>query len=151
MLKIPQKVDHALLLMRHLAEGHATARPVSLEEVAKRERISQGYLEEVARLLRTAGLISGRRGVGGGYTLARKASDMTVADVITAMEGKTWSMECLGLSSVASAKEDESPKEHRVSANDALWRKVQGQVMATLHSVTIAEIVREWTSEKETV
>ena len=141
MLKIPQKVDHALLLMRHLAEGHATARPVSLEEVAKRERISQGYLEEVARLLRTAGLITGRRGIGGGYTLARKASDMTVADVITAMEGKTWTMECLG----------ESPKEHRVSANDALWRKVQGQVMATLHSVTIAEIVREWTSEKETV
>ncbi len=121
-------MDHALLLVRHLAEGVG---PVSLEEVATREKISQGYLEEVARLLRSAGLISGRRGAGGGYTLRQKPADITVADVITAMEGRTWTVECLG----------EGAKEHHVSANDAIWRKVQGQVMTTLHSMTIAEIV----------
>lgn len=140
MLKIPQKIDHALFLMLQLAEGFKdelkTARPVSLEGVARQGGISHGYLEEVAGLLRSAGLIAGRRGAGGGYVLAKTPGDITVADVITAMEGRTWTMECLS----------GSPNETRVSANDAIWRKIQGQVMTTLYGMTIAELAAENTT-----
>ena len=58
--------------------------------------------------------------------------DITVADIITAIEGRTWSAECIG--------EDERPK---VSANQDIWRKVQGQVMTTLHGMTVADLVEE--------
>lgn len=132
MLKVPQKVDHGLMLMRHLAANYAAKQPLSLEDVAKKEGVSQGYLEEVARLLRAAKLVEGRRGIGGGYVLAKDPADITVANVVTALEGKTWTPECIG----------ETPK-RRPSANDAIWRRVQGQVMATLHAMTVADIVEE--------
>ncbi|HTM68898.1 MAG TPA: Rrf2 family transcriptional regulator [Candidatus Binatia bacterium] len=128
MLKVPQKVDHALSLMRLLAERQGTGAPLSLEDVAGTTKVSQGYLEEVARLLRAAKLIEGRRGAGGGYVLAKVAKDITVADVMVAIEGRTWTAECLG----------EQPKR---AANDAVWRKVQGQVMTTLGAISIADVV----------
>ncbi len=118
--------------MRHLAVRHEAKQPLSLEDVAKSERISQGYLEEVARLLRAAGLVEGRRGAHGGYVLAKNPSDITVANIVTALEGKTWTPECVG-----------APVRRRGSANDAIWRKVQGQVMATLHGMTLADVVAE--------
>ena len=130
MLKVPQKVDHGLMLMRHLAANYAAKQPLSLEDVAKKEGVSQGYLEEVARLLRAAKLVEGRRGIGGGYVLAKDPADITVANVVTALEGKTWTPECIG----------ETPK-RRPSSNDAIWRRVQGQVMASLHAMTIADVV----------
>lgn len=121
--------------MRQLALRHETKQVLSLEGVAKAERISQGYLEEVARLLRSAGLIAGRRGAGGGYVLAKQPSDITVANVVTALEGKTWTPECVG-----------APVRRRTSANDSIWRKVQGQVMATLHGMTLADLITENTA-----
>lgn len=121
------------MLMRHLAANYAAKQPLSLEDVAKKEGVSQGYLEEVARLLRAAKLVEGRRGIGGGYVLAKDPADITVANVVTALEGKTWTPECIG---------GESPK-RRASANDAIWRRVQGQVMATLHAMTIAEVAAD--------
>lgn len=129
MLKVPQKADHALVLMRHLALRHEAKLPLSLEEVAGAEGISQGYLEEVARLLRAANLIEGRRGAHGGYVLLREPQEITVADVVTAIEGHKWAAECLG-----------EPKRARVAAHDALWRKVQGQVMTTLRGLTVADV-----------
>ena len=142
--------------MRQLAEGFAAKKPVSLDEVARKERISQGYLEEVARLLRSAGLIAGRRGAGGGYVLARNPSEITVAEVITAMEGKTWMMECLGemkgeqpVAARSSLPAVRHANEPHVSANDAVWKKIQGQVMTTLHQTTIASLVNEKFLSKE--
>lgn len=134
MLKVPQKVDLALVLMRRLAEGQSDARPLSLDDVARDADVSQGYLEEIARLLRAAGLVTGRRGVRGGYVLARPAADISVADVVVALLGNTWTAECLG----------EKPRGANAATEETavLWRKVQGQVMTTLRAVTVAELVK---------
>ncbi|MEY4745332.1 MAG: hypothetical protein RL272_1277 [Candidatus Parcubacteria bacterium] len=133
MLNVPQKVDHGLVLMRHLALRYAAKTPLSLDDVARKERISQGYLEEVARLLRAAGLVEGRRGARGGYVLARDPRELTVADVMTAIEGRTWAAECLG----------GATKRARLAAHDSVWRKVQGQVMTTLRGITIADVAED--------
>lgn len=118
------------MLMRHLAANYAAKQPLSLEDVAKKEGVSQGYLEEVARLLRAAKLVEGRRGIGGGYVLAKDPAEITVADVMVAIEGPTWTAECLA----------EKPVRARIAANDVVWRKVQGQVMTTLRSISIADV-----------
>jgi len=128
-LKVSKKVDHALMLMRHLAACHDAKLPLSLEEVAKANAVSQGYLEEVVRLLRAAKLVESRRGAHGGYMLTREPQNITVSDVVTAIEGHKWMDECLG-----------KTKRTRVAAHDALWRKVQGQIMITLRSLTIADV-----------
>lgn len=133
MLKVPQKLDLALVLLRRLAENQAGGQPLSLDGVAQEASVSQGYLEEVARLLRAAGLVSGRRGSHGGYVLAKPASDISVADAVVAVLGRTWSAECLG----------EKPARHADAASSRLWRKVQGQVMTTLGAVTISELAAQ--------
>lgn len=131
------------MLMRHLATNYAAKTPLPLEDVAREERISQGYLEEVARLLRAAGLVEGRRGAHGGYVLARDPRDVTVADVMTAIEGQTWTAQCLGMSAEALAKGDGNPKRVRACVHEAVWRKVQGQVMTTLRGITIADVAND--------
>jgi len=131
MLKVPQKVDHGVLLMRYLAERQESGAPLALDEVAKAESISQGYLEEVARLLRSAGLISGKRGAGGGYVLVRDPRDISLADIVTVVEGRTWTAECIG----------DAANRVKAGAHDAVWRKVQAQVMTTLGNISVADVV----------
>jgi Rrf2 family protein len=132
-LKVPQKLNLALLLLRRLAENQAGGHPMSLDGVSQEASVSQGYLEEVARLLRAAGLVAGRRGLHGGYVLAKPATDISVADAVVAVLGSTWSAECLS----------EKPTRQADAASSRLWRKVQGQVMTTLGAVTISELAAQ--------
>jgi Rrf2 family protein len=134
-LNIPQKVDHGLLLAARLAERFADKTPLPLEEIARKEGISHGYLEEVARLLRAAGMIEGKRGAGGGYVLAKDPNEISVADVIAAIEGRGWFAECLG--------EHGHAAKVRASSNRDVWRKVQGQFMASLYGMTVAQVAAD--------
>ena len=63
------------------------AGPVSLAEIAARHQISLSYLEQLFSKLRQRGLVESTRGPGGGYSLARRAESITVADIIGAVEG----------------------------------------------------------------
>ncbi len=69
-------------LARHWGEG-----AVSLHEVATREQLPQAYLEQLVASLRKAGLVQGKRGAGGGYTLSRDPNDITAGDIVRALEG----------------------------------------------------------------
>ena len=132
LFSIPRRVQHGLLLATYLAERSTERRPIPLEEVARNEGISQGFLEEIAAFLRSSGIIAGRRGVGGGYVLAKQPHEVTVADVIAAIEGRGWAEHCLGESAEAPIRNGRN-----------IWQKVQGQVMATLYNVTLADVVAE--------
>ena len=59
-------------------------------DIAVRQDIPEPYLNQLLTLLRKAGLISSRRGPGGGHMLARPASEITVADLVSALEGPSW-------------------------------------------------------------
>lgn len=133
LFKVPMRVHHGLLLITDLAERFEAGTPMSLEEIANKEKISQGFLEEIASRLRSAKLIKGKRGAGGGYVLTHDPKDITVANVITAIEGERLSVECLG-DSGAEALADKDP-------HGEIWRKVQGQVMATLYGMTIKDVL----------
>jgi len=60
---------------------------VSLHAVASREDLPEAYLEQLVAVLRKAGLVHGKRGAGGGYTLARDPSAITAGDIVRALEG----------------------------------------------------------------
>ena len=133
-LQVPQKVHHGLLLISELAERHSDGRPVSLEEIARKAGISQGFLEETAAALRKAGLIVGQRGAAGGYRLKKDPAEITAAQVIEAIEGPLVVMECLGGGSTCPMK--------RSCSTRNVWRKVQNQVAKTLSELTIAELIK---------
>jgi len=69
--------------------------PVSLREVAEEQGLSENYLEQLFLSLRRANLVTGVRGAQGGYLLARAADDITVGDVIRALEGPIAPVSCV--------------------------------------------------------
>lgn len=131
--RVPQRIHHGLILVTRVAERHGDGAPVSLEEVAKMDRISQGFLEEIAASLRSADIIRGRRGAGGGYVLGRNPEQITVADVVTAIEGPVGIVDCLG-------QQGACVLEGKCTSRD-IWSSVQQQLMGFLAAKTIADVI----------
>jgi Rrf2 family iron-sulfur cluster assembly transcriptional regulator len=78
--------DYAARALLSLAL-HATERPTSVKEIAERTHLPQPYLEQILLSVKGAGLVRSKRGVGGGYVLARPPEEITLADIVAAVEG----------------------------------------------------------------
>ncbi len=78
-----------------LAAHQGTDRPVFLSDIAKRQDISEKYLEHIFSTLRTAGLVTTMRGRKGGFLLAMPPSEITASSIITALEGPCAIVDCV--------------------------------------------------------
>ena len=83
---LSQKTRYALRALLHLVE-HVGARPAQLGEIAEAQAVPRKYLELIMVELKRAGIVSSRRGPGGGYVLARPAESISFAEVIRALDG----------------------------------------------------------------
>jgi Rrf2 family protein len=108
--------------------------PMSLTEVARKQGISQSYLEQIAIDLRRAGLLHSRRGVQGGYYLAHAPEATTAGDVIRALEGSILPIQC-----VAEKKCTPCSLEDGCSAR-GIWQQVRDRLVETLDSITLADL-----------
>lgn len=114
---------------RHFGQG-----PLSLARVAKRQGISQPYLEQIAIDLRRAGLLASKRGAHGGYYLARAPEATTAGDVIRALEGNILPVQC-----VAEQKCVPCSLEERCSTR-GIWEQVRDRLVETLDAITLADL-----------
>ena len=108
--------------------------PVPLQDLAVRHRISMSYLEQMFAKLRQHGLVESTRGPGGGYTLARAAQTISVADIIGAIED------------VSDTREKEAARETSASAQEMtqdLWDALQSTVVTYLKTVTLESLAQE--------
>jgi Rrf2 family protein len=133
-MRISARADYAVRAALELAvrRGDGPAAPVTAEAVAAEQGIPHKFLEGILGDLRRAGLVTSRRGGGGGYTLAREASAITVADVIRAVDGPIVSVRGerpTGLTYTGSA-EPLLP----------LWIALRANVRRILEGVTLADI-----------
>jgi Rrf2 family iron-sulfur cluster assembly transcriptional regulator len=85
-MKVSTRGDYAARALLSLAL-HGSDRPTSVKEIAERTRLPQPYLEQILLSVKGAGLVRSKRGVGGGYVLARSAAEITLADIVAAVEG----------------------------------------------------------------
>ncbi len=85
-MKVSTRSDYAARALLSLTL-HGTDRPTSVKEIAERTRLPQPYLEQILLLVKGAGLVRSKRGVGGGYVLARPPDEITLADILGAVEG----------------------------------------------------------------
>lgn len=92
--RISSRSHHGLVFVTELAKAAHAHRLVSIRLIAERIGISDGYLEELARELRVAGIIRGSRGRGGGYTLARPAACITMGEVVRLLDGAVVFAHC---------------------------------------------------------
>lgn len=108
--------------------------PVALGNISERQKISLSYLEQLFGKLRRSGLVESVRGPGGGYNLARPASQLTVAEIILAVEEPIDSRQCEG--------RDNCLGDRRCMTHD-LWEDLNTTVINYLGGVTLGQLVEK--------
>lgn len=99
-MKISTKGRYALRLMLDLAV-YNTGEPISLKDIAKRQEISEKYLEQIISVLSKGGMVQSVRGAQGGYFLRREPKDYTVGEILRLTEGDLAPVDCVGTSGVS--------------------------------------------------
>jgi Rrf2 family protein len=86
-VKVSTRGDYASRALLSLALHQEDASPTSVRDIAERTGLPQPYLEQILLALKGAGLVRSKRGVGGGYVLARSPAEITLADIVSAVDG----------------------------------------------------------------
>ena len=129
-MRVSAKVDYALRAMLELATADGL---VKAERVATAQSIPQKFLENILLDLRHAELVASQRGVEGGYTLGRPAGEITVADVIRAVEGP--------IASVSGERPDGLAYHGPATALRDTWLELRGAMRGVLEGTTLADLV----------
>ena len=108
--------------------------PVTLAAISERQKISLSYLEQLFGRLRRYGLVESVRGPGGGYCLARQDADITIADVVRAVDEMLDATQCGGLQNCRQAQ--------RCMTHE-LWSTLNDRIYEFLSSVTLADEVKK--------
>ena len=95
-MKLSTKGRYGLRALIDLAQ-YSEETPVSITSISKRQDISERYLEQLMSMLKKAGIVKSIRGANGGYILARDAKEISVGEVLRALEGSLEPVECAGL------------------------------------------------------
>ena len=125
---------YALRVLIDLADQD-TASPVPLRDIAKRQDISEKYLQHIAKQLVDQGLLIGTSGKGGGYLMARPPEECTVADVLAATEGSLAPVACLACETVDCTRQDSCK-------TLPMWQKYNTMTRDYFSSVTIADLAK---------
>lgn len=132
-MKISTKVRYGMRAMVELARRNDEA-PVMLKSIAKNQKLSEKYLEQLFTLLRNAGLVKSERGSKGGYRLAKKADDITAYDVFIAMNGPLELVDCV-------VSKDFCDRIHECNTR-CIWKHISDAVIDILKSRTLLELAR---------
>jgi Rrf2 family protein len=128
--------------MTHLARALGDG-PISLASIADAEGLPLAYLEHLAQRLRRAELVQSTRGAHGGYTLGRAAEEITMAEIVRALEGAIAPIECISADpdgELVCSREGEAG--HDPCPTKLLWTRVQGSIVRTLTDMTLADLVQ---------
>ena len=121
--------------------GHGS---VSLHAVADREQLPEAYLEQLVATLRRAGLVTGKRGAGGGYQLAKTPKEITAGDVVRALEGPIEPQICTAEGdAIVNCVHEPSCLTREV------WVKLQRTIAQALDALTLADLAAKTASRAQ--
>lgn len=130
-MRLTTKGRYAVTAMLDLAL-HYNDGPTTLADISQRQSISLSYLEQLFARLRKQSLVDSTRGPGGGYRLSRAAEEISVAEVITAVDEKVDATRCQGMQN---CQDDQQCLTHE------LWSKLSDKIYEFLHGISLAEII----------
>lgn len=134
-MKISTKGRYALILMLDLAT-YNTGEPIRLKDVAKRQQISEKYLEQIISILNRAGFVKSIRGPQGGYMLKLAPEDYTVGMILRQTEG-----------SLSPVNVDEAGSPERESVTSRVWEQLAEAINDIVDKITLKDLV-EWQAEQ---
>ena len=115
----------------------------SIASISARQQISESYLEQLIARLRKAGLVKSVRGAGGGYKLARPASEISVGDILRALEGSLDAVKCPGL------EEDNSCGGSEFCVTKYVWQKINDSINQTVDEIKLDRLIEESKSMRD--
>ena len=133
-MKLSTKGRYGLRALVDLAANEA-GEAVSLAQTAKRQMLSLNYLEQVFGMLRRAGIVVGVKGSNGGFRLARSMDDITVKEILEALEGKF---------SIADGAGEDTQDPVQNALRDLLWDEIDRKIKQFLREKTLGSLVREY-------
>jgi Rrf2 family protein len=129
-MRLSARVDYALRAVCELAAANA---PRTVEQLSAAQRIPNKYLESILGELRRDGLLRSQRGPEGGYRLARSPAQISIADVIRALDGE--------LANVRGSRPENLEYAGAATALQEVWIALRASERAILESVTLADVV----------
>lgn len=130
-MKISKKTQYGLRAMIYLARQRNKI--CSLREIAKKESIPFDFLEKIILKLEKSGLVKAKKGIEGGYFLAKKPEKIRISQIIETLEGQTPLVSCLKYF---------CPREKKCLARN-FWQKLQNSVNSVLNSLTLADFIKK--------
>ena len=139
-VKVTYKGDYALKSILDLSFYYGSSEVVPLSDISVRQNIPAKYLEQIMLVLKGAGYVKSKRGVGGGFSLAKHPQDITVGEIIKLIEGP-----------IACGKNDYDSDcgEEECCALREVWLRVTDCVSSIVDRVTFADIMRRVRELKE--
>lgn len=135
-MKISARGEYACRAILDLALHYSRLEPVQMGEIAQRQEIPYKYLEQILIFLKRAGLVESRRGSTGGYTLARPPAEISLSQVIRAVDGPLVSVTCLD--------EGKECDRKRFCCFSPVWREVDNAVASVIDSVNFEELCQRF-------
>jgi Rrf2 family protein len=130
-MRISTKSQYGLRAMIYLAKNKSKICP--LKEISKKEGIPFDYLEKIISKLEKIGLVKAKKGVQGGYFLAKKPSEIKIGEIIKALEREIFLVRCIG---------NFCPKEKSCLAKN-FWKKIQKVFVSALNSIVLSDLIKK--------
>ncbi len=128
-MKVSTRVEYGLVALTDIVLNSENGGSVSAPDIAQRQNISHKYLEHILLLLRQAGFIAAQKGIKGGYTLTVSPDDITLADVLNALDNNI----------LAPLDEAEDESGLRKTINECFWGQINNNLNEYASSLTFGE------------
>ena len=134
-MKISTRGRYALRLMMDIAMN-GKEEPVRIKDIARRQEISEKYLEQIVSVLNKAGFVKSSRGPQGGYRLMRAPQEYTAGSILCLIEGSLAPVACMDM------EENDCPR-HERCATLLLWQKLHEAMQDVIDHVSLADLIEK--------
>lgn len=141
-MKLSTRSRYGLRAILELAMEYGTG-PLQIKVIAKRQDISNKYLEQLMAILKSSGLVRSVRGAKGGYILAKEPREIRVSDIFSALEGPLVTVDCLDHPEFCTRCTD--------CVTRHVWAEIQNSIQGVMESITLHDLVDKSKSNKDTV
>jgi Rrf2 family transcriptional regulator, cysteine metabolism repressor len=131
-MKISAKAEYACLAVLALAQHGPDAPPLRIREISEAYGIPDRYLVQILLQLKGAGLVTSTRGASGGYRLARAASNISLSEILSAIEGPE-----------TAHRDTSGSKRSTAAVLNPVWERVRAAERAVLDRTTIAQLAEQ--------
>jgi Rrf2 family protein len=135
-VKLSTKGRYGLRAMIDLAI-HSKENQVSIKSISERQEISENYLERIIALLKKAGYVKSTRGAQGGYMLTKKPDQISVGNILRALEGDLNPVDC------SLTNDDKVCSESSLCVTKFVWKRISDSINDVVDNISLQDLVNE--------